>query len=320
MIWNEYIVFNEASIKDAQGKSLLHNGNVEQVLKDFFEICLLMYKLSGKEDANYQNLKAVVFVSPQGNVNHEFYWEKYLPDSNGLYFYLEKLVALEVTRDVIQTLLAEKAYIDSVPEYVINSVEVFGLGYAEAYNLIAISLGTNSFWQNKTLNINKIELGEKLEETQVIVPNVSQEAHAFELLEKYAKEVYAHTYHENLFFYEPSLEDKKRKQTQNFTHNLLPNKDISNEYVRFKGLYDSKDLDVTIKTKVAELVIAINGWEQCSKQGRKVYKHPHTNYYLGLDTEKGDFEIHNSKGEHEGAISFDCKKKEAPKGHKITPC
>lgn len=75
--------------------------------------------------------------------------------------------------------------------------------------------------------------------------------------------------------------------------------------------------DIAQKMKLAEVIAFINGWEKnfdlTRINNRDVYQ-PKNNFqgsilYLATDTQHGEFEVHNSKGQnnHLGAISFNRK-------------
>jgi len=83
---------------------------------------------------------------------------------------------------------------------------------------------------------------------------------------------------------------------------------------------------ITIKNKTAKLIAELNNWTWDKKlsdcNGRDVFYLKNTSlkttpYLIATDTEKGDFEVHNSSGEHLGAISFDRTKFENQKKHKL---
>jgi hypothetical protein len=118
-------------------------------------------------------------------------------------------------------------------------------------------------------------------------------------------------------------------EVNNGIQTLFPMQKVTNkilQYVDYKG--NSAKIE-----KLAAIITEINGWEKdedrskinFKKKGgrRDVYK-PKNSYqgailYISVDTEKGDFEVHNEKAtnNHLGAISFDCQKYEKPKGHKM---
>jgi hypothetical protein len=118
-------------------------------------------------------------------------------------------------------------------------------------------------------------------------------------------------------------------EVNNRIQTLFPMQKVTNkilQYVDYKG--NSAKIE-----QLAAIITEINGWEKdedrskinFKKKGgrRDVYK-PKNSYqgailYISVDTEKGDFEVHNEKqtNNHLGAISFDCQKYEKPKGHKM---
>ena len=118
-------------------------------------------------------------------------------------------------------------------------------------------------------------------------------------------------------------------EVNNRIQTLFPMQKVTNkilQYVDYKG--NSAKIE-----QLAAIITEINGWEKdedrskinFKKKGgrRDVYK-PKNYYqgailYISVDTEKGDFEVHNEKetNNHLGAISFDCQKYEKPKGHKM---
>jgi hypothetical protein len=315
MIYQREIVLNELSV------SLLkeQQDHIESILKDFFDICLCIYKISGKRDAEDQNLRYIRYYS-------SFDWKNYLPDNQSIGFYLKQIVSDEIERDIIQSLLAEYITIDTFPHYFEFDGEVCnGLAYAKINNFISISLNSNEKFDTEKLLVQDVKLDENVDEiiTQIEVYNVTTKKNAFDLLEEFARSFYNNTHHERPYFHS----DSKDKKGKNFTHNLLPLKEISNEYLDYKNTYQTNKNDrigsereVTSKKHIAKIVANVNGWEKCNTSGRDIYKHQDSSYYLSVDTEKGDFEIHDSKGHHCGAISFDCVKQEKAKNHKITPC
>lgn len=111
---------------------------------------------------------------------------------------------------------------------------------------------------------------------------------------------------------------------------ILPNKEITNLYIDYQALYQNERGRRTLKSNtpikviqdIGSLVAKLNGWQKHDNYSRinrrKVFEHveSHT-IFIAIDTEKGDFEVHNSNNSsnHLGAISFDGEKVEPPKNH-----
>jgi hypothetical protein len=306
MIYQRTVAFNELSA------NAINDDNKESVLKSFFNLCLTMIELSGKSRNNHEkfNFQRLLF-------DENFTWETYLGVPLQQYLYL---IDDKWKKDRIRTLLATFD-LPSIPEYRFEKPECKGLGYANEQKILSKSLETDEKWKKINLQIDKIENDEELTTSQANVTNIANLDNAFEILEQFADKFYENCYSEKMYF-EANINPKDNK-TENFTHNLLPLKDISNLYLTHKKLYDEngKVQNVTETKKITEIVAAINGWKVCNPKGRVVYKHHNTIYYLSNDTKKGDFEIHNSQGKHIGAISLDCKKQEGlVENRKITPC
>lgn len=302
MMYQKQIIFNEVS-----AFSIRDSGRgIEEILREFFGLCLCAYNLSGQEDKDCRNLKYIRHYQ-------DFYWQNYLPDNQSLYYYLEQIVKDDIEKGVILSLLSEYSPIDTFPHYYeINGIICNGLAYACINQSLVISLNTDSQWNNTKLQIDDIELinsGEVVKKVNVI--NITTIDHAFLIVEEFANRFYGNTYHQRPTF-----------------DNLLPLKEISNQYLEYIDFYQNKDdnqkgtkTEVSDKKKVAKIVAEINGWKKCSTSGRNIYKHTQCDYYIAVDTKKGDFEIHDTKGKHLGAISFDYQKAEgAVKNRKITPC
>ena len=111
---------------------------------------------------------------------------------------------------------------------------------------------------------------------------------------------------------------------------ILPNKNITNVYLDYFHFYvvrkEGRILNSTIPIKDTEaiggVVAKINGWKREKEYSkinkREVFSHiKKKTIFIAIDTEKGDFEVHNSNktGNHLGAISFDGAKTEEPKRH-----
>lgn len=74
----------------------------------------------------------------------------------------------------------------------------------------------------------------------------------------------------------------------------------------------SADERVDKVLKVSKNIAEINQWERASNLekrngNRVIYCIPKSNFIIGVDTQHGEFEIHNKRNEnnHLGAISFD---------------
>lgn len=128
------------------------------------------------------------------------------------------------------------------------------------------------------------------------------------------------------------LENKKANPSSARVSDILPNQEITNEYLNYHQFYverndgrflNPKNPIKTIKN-IGNIVASVNGWIRNDKYSsinkREVFTHSKSkSIFITIDTEKGDFEIHNSdkNKNHLGAISFDGAKIEAPKGHKL---
>ena len=123
---------------------------------------------------------------------------------------------------------------------------------------------------------------------------------------------------------------KKGNPTSVKVDGILPNIAITNTFLEYFEFYidrnDKKGRVLNSKPtdtkKIGNTIAKLNGWvrnEKYSKLSkREVFNHSDKDsIFLTIDTEKGDFEIHNSNNNHLGAISFDGTKIEAPKGHKL---
>lgn len=340
MIYQSAIVFNECSIRHRQTKkqtseyeeiSLLNIENTRSILRLFFHLCLRAYKLSGKENKDEYNLRDIIFV-------RGFCWENYLPDNTSLYNYLEDFIQDIDERDVIQGLLAERMPFPSYPDYRIHQQECLGLGYAYQNNLLSISLYTHSNWNNRILEIDKSEIIQENEDSEAVIlskkvniRNITTIDHAFSILEEFADRFYENTYHQRPFF-QPASEEYKN----DFEHNLLPLKDISNQYLEYGNFYRLEEnrvlsniKDVTEIKRIAYILATLNGYtyeKKCSKlpeNKRDIYSHKDHNYFITVDTAECEFEIHNKQSEnnHKGSFSFDCQRQKGKKkNRKITPC
>jgi hypothetical protein len=128
------------------------------------------------------------------------------------------------------------------------------------------------------------------------------------------------------------LEIETANPTSPRVDTILPNKDITNTYVDYAQIYtvrkEGKTLNSSIPIKtlktIGGVIAKINGWirhnEYSRINKREVFHHHRSKtIFITIDTEKGDFEVHNSdkNKNHLGAISFDGAKIEPPKGHKL---
>lgn len=126
---------------------------------------------------------------------------------------------------------------------------------------------------------------------------------------------------------------KKGNPTTVKISDILPNSIITNTYLEYFEFYTDRNdgkgrvlnsSSTTHTAKIGTTIAKLNGWikhEKYSKiNSRVVFNHTHKDsIFISIDTEKGDFEIHNSdkNSNHLGAISFDGIKIEPPKGHKL---
>jgi len=117
----------------------------------------------------------------------------------------------------------------------------------------------------------------------------------------------------------------KLGEVTNLVIKILILKDKFNNYISSEYIKYFKE-KVTIKNKTAKFIAELNYWTWDKKlsdcNGRDVFYLKNTSpkttpYFIATDTEKGDFEVHNSLGEHLGAISFDRNKFENAKKHKL---
>jgi YHS domain-containing protein len=313
MIYQKSIVFNELSV------SFINEEQKIIVLENFYHLCLSLISLSGKCLDNPQ----------KSNFQEILFYENFDRSS----IYPKNSSFQDVERIRLKKMFIERE-MPSVPEYRFEGEECKGLGYAHEQEILSISLETDEKWKKRNLQIDKIKNDEKLTTSQVDVKNnIANLDNAFEILEQFADKFYENCHSEKIYF----EADPKNKKSKNFTHNLLPLKEISNLYLTYKQFYEEIEKwneiekkteifivckkDVTEKKQAAKIITKINGWEVCNSKGRVIYKHKGTKYYLSNDTEKADFEIQDSKGKHCGAISFDCNKQEGYKEkHDITPC
>ena len=128
------------------------------------------------------------------------------------------------------------------------------------------------------------------------------------------------------------LEIKTASPTTVRVDAILPNKIITNAYLDYTKIYVERNKGkvlnsgITIKQikDIGGIVAKVNGWirhkEYSRINNREVFNHHKSKtIFIAIDTEKGDFEVHNSNknDNHLGAISFDGAKNEPPKGHKL---
>jgi hypothetical protein len=128
------------------------------------------------------------------------------------------------------------------------------------------------------------------------------------------------------------LELESANPTSAKVKDILPNKNITNAYLSYFQLYVEReegkvlnnDISVSQIKDIGGVVAKVNGWvlnEKYSKINKRlVFSHnKKSTVFIAIDTEKGDFEVHNSNknDNHLGAISFDGEKTEASKGHKL---
>ncbi len=310
MIYKKYIVFNEISALNLEG----NQSKKKEILNSFYDIILLILKLAGKQKDN----------TDKNNFQRIYFEEDFSRD----------IFIVDDNYDDVERQRLKKLFTDfdlpAAPEYQFENKEVKGLGYACQENLLAISLSTDEKWLTTTLQIDEISIdaATNLTTHKKEVRNIATKQNLIEIVEGFSHDFYENCYKDKIYF----QADNTDKKSQNFEHNLLPLHHISTCYLTCVELYEQKNGKITLHSKyynnptpikkMAEIVAYLNGYKFENKisklNNRDIYSHQDSNYFIATDTEKGDFEIHNNSGEHQGAISLDCAKKEAyKKNHNI---
>ena len=192
----------------------------------------------------------------------------------------------------------------------INNKDYDCTGIAAAYlkDSLAISLNNDNQWDICQLDISICRLNEKdqIITEQKQIKHASKKQHIIDCHLPFLARLY------NWQSYKPEFDPATRKQ------NILPLINLCSLYFResWDNFYSEiKQLNsqerVAKYKEIAEKISKIHRWKRVSQleernSGRVIYEIPSSEFIVGLDTEQGEFEIHNrQKGNnHLGSISF----------------